>query len=47
MNKVLPETMRGLISGAAMTQALEVVFEVLQDQRIAKGILVLLMCDVL
>jgi Sorting nexin C terminal len=47
MNKMLPETMRGLMGGAATSQALEVVFEALQDQRVAKGILVALMCDII
>jgi len=47
MTKMLPETMRGLMGGAATTQALEIVFEALQDQRVAKGILVALMCDVI
>jgi hypothetical protein len=47
MNKLLPDTMRGLMGGAATSQALEVVFEALQDQRVAKGILVALMSDVL
>lgn len=47
INKMLPETMRGLMGGAATTQALEIVFEALQDQRVAKGILVALMCDVI
>lgn len=47
VNKMLPETMRGLMGGAATTQALEIVFEALQDQRVAKGILVALMCDVI
>jgi len=47
INKMLPETMRGLMGGAATSQALEVVFEALQDQRVAKGILVALMCDVI
>jgi hypothetical protein len=45
--KMLPETMRGLMGGTATTQALEIVFEALQDQRVAKGILVALMCDVI
>jgi len=45
--KMLPETMRGLMGGAATTQALEIVFDALQDQRVAKGILVALMCDVI
>jgi len=45
MTKLLPETMRGLMGGAATSQALEVVFEALQDQRVAKGIMVALMCD--
>ena len=47
MTKMLPETMRGLMGGTATTQALEIVFEALQDQRVAKGILVALMCDVI
>ena len=47
MTKMLPETMRGLMGGVATTQALEIVFEALQDQRVAKGILVALMCDVI
>lgn len=47
MTKMLPETMRGLMGGAATSQALEVVFEALQDQRVAKGLLVALMCDVI
>jgi hypothetical protein len=47
MSKMLPETMRGLMGGAATSQALEVVFEALQDQRVAKGILVALMCDII
>ena len=47
MTKMLPETMRGLMGGAATTQALEIVFEALQDQRVAKGIFVALMCDVI
>jgi hypothetical protein len=47
MTKLLPETMRGLMGGAATSQALEIVFEALQDQRVAKGILVALMCDVI
>lgn len=47
LTKMLPETMRGLMGGAATTQALEIVFEALQDQRIAKGIMVALMCDVI
>ena len=47
MTKMLPETMRGLMGGTATSQALEIVFEALQDQRVAKGILVALMCDVI
>ena len=47
LTKILPETMRGLMGGAATTQALEIVFEALQDQRVAKGVLVALMCDAL
>jgi hypothetical protein len=47
MNKLLPDAMRGLMGGAATSQALEVVFEALQDQKVAKGILVALMSDVL
>ena len=47
MTKMLPETMRGLMGGAATSQALEIVFEALQDQRVAKGILVALMCDII
>ena len=47
MTKILPETMRGLMGGAATSQALEVVFEALQDQRVAKGIMVALMCDII
>lgn len=47
MTKALPETMRGLMGGAATSQALEIVFEALQDQRVAKGILVALMCDII
>ena len=47
MTKMLPETMRGLMGGAATSQALEIVFEALQDQTVAKGILVALMCDII
>ena len=47
MMRGLPETMRGLMGGAATSQALEIVFEALQDQRVAKGILVALMCDII
>jgi len=47
MARGLPETMRGLMGGAATSQALEIVFEALQDQRVAKGILVALMCDII
>ena len=47
LTKLVPETMRGLMGGAATTQALEIVFEALQDQRVAKGIMVALMCDVI
>jgi hypothetical protein len=35
------------MGGAATSQALEVVFAALQDQRVAKGILVALMCDII
>jgi hypothetical protein len=35
------------MGGAATSQALEIVFEALQDQRVAKGILVALMCDII
>ena len=47
LTKLVPETMRGLMGGAATTQALEIVFEALQDQKVSKGIIVALMCDVI
>lgn len=47
LTKMVPETMRGLMGGAATTQALEIVFEALQDQRVAKGIMIALMCDII
>jgi Sorting nexin C terminal/PXA domain/PX domain len=47
LNKMVPETTKGLMGGAATSQALEIVFEALQEEKVAKGLLVALMCDVI
>ena len=47
LSKTLPDTMRGLMGGAATNQALELVFDALQEECVAKGIMVALMCDVI